>query len=116
MAKVGLLARRFGSVRPMNGSSGESEISALIKRAEGVLGVRVLRTELSEELAQFVVGGRWTHVYPYMLFCQLEGVDIEASIAAALGYLEHVKATDKQHKVKRASLKGLRLPQKPKVK
>jgi hypothetical protein len=48
-----------------------------------------------------------------MLFCRLEGVDTEAGIAAALGYLAWVREEDKGHKIKRDSLKGLRLPKEP---
>ena len=65
---------------------------------------------LEEALEPFVYGGRYTHRVPYMLFCLLEGYNQEASIAAALGFLQHVKEQDRAHGTKRESLKGLRLP------
>ena len=68
---------------------------------------------LELELEPFVTGGKWTHVVPYMLFCTLAGYDREAAIAAALGFLKHIRNEDLKNKTKRASLKGLRLPSKP---
>jgi len=74
----------------------------------------LLRRKMAEELEKHIEGERWSHVMPYLLFCELEGVDIETSIAACLGYLRHVIEGDLQHGLhSRESLAGLRLPKEP---
>jgi len=75
---------------------------------------RKINEKLIEALGDHIEGDRWTHVYPYLLFCQLEAVDIEASVAACLGYLRFVADVDDQHAFERESLKGLVLPKEPK--
>lgn len=73
-----------------------------------------LRARLVEEMDKHIEGGKWSHVMPYVLFCELESIDIETSIAACLGYLRHVIEGDLQHGLSsRESLAGLRLPKDP---
>lgn len=78
--------------------------------------IQRLFKDLDEELEGLIGGHKWRERVPYILFCQLEGFDIESSIAACFGFLQHVRAQDEEYGVERLSLKGLVLPPEPEEK